>query len=86
VLVGVPRKGSNISIHSLPLHFGKVLSGSHGGDAEPAKDIPRYLGIYRAGRLKLGDLVSERVGLEQINAAIGRMRDGSLSGRCMIRL
>ena len=34
-LVGVPRKGNNISIYSLPLHFGKVLSGSHGGDAIP---------------------------------------------------
>jgi S-(hydroxymethyl)glutathione dehydrogenase/alcohol dehydrogenase len=26
-LVGVPRKGNNISIYSLPLHFGKVLCG-----------------------------------------------------------
>ncbi|HSW70968.1 MAG TPA: zinc-binding dehydrogenase, partial [Gammaproteobacteria bacterium] len=29
-LVGVPRKGDNINIYSLPLHFGKGLRGSHG--------------------------------------------------------
>jgi len=33
-LVGVPRKGNDISIYSLPLHFGKALSGSHGGESK----------------------------------------------------
>src|SRR5262249_32847437 len=28
ILVGVPRKGDNISIYSLPLHFNKILRGS----------------------------------------------------------
>ena len=32
VLVGVPRKGNNINIYSLPLHFGKTIIGSHGGE------------------------------------------------------
>jgi S-(hydroxymethyl)glutathione dehydrogenase/alcohol dehydrogenase len=61
-----------------------VLAGSHGGEAEPADDIPRYLALHRAGRLRLADLVSERFVLESINDAIARMRDGRLSGRCLI--
>src|SRR5689334_6850866 len=40
VLVGVPRKGNDIHISSLPLHFGKGLAGSHGGEAMPEADIP----------------------------------------------
>mgnify|MGYP003317362759 CR=1 FL=1 len=39
ILVGVPKKGDNISIPSLPLHFDKVLTGSHGGKAVPDKDL-----------------------------------------------
>lgn len=85
-LVGVPRKGNDISIHSLPLHFGKVLSGSHGGEAEPGEDIPRFHALFRAGRIRLRELVTERFGLEEINTAIERMRDGRLAGRCLVRL
>ena len=30
VLVGVPRRGNTVNLYSLPLHFGKQLTGSHG--------------------------------------------------------
>ena len=32
ILVGVPRLDDNIKIYSLQLHFGKKLTGSHGGN------------------------------------------------------
>jgi S-(hydroxymethyl)glutathione dehydrogenase/alcohol dehydrogenase len=86
VLVGVPKRGQDISIHSLPLHFGKGLSGSHGGEAVPETDIPRYQNLFRHGRLKLRELITDRFPLEQINAAIDKMRSGSISGRCLIRM
>lgn len=85
-LVGVPRKGNDISIHSLPLHFGKVLAGSHGGEAVPERDIPRYHALFKAGRIRLRELLTERFALQDINTAIARMRDGSLAGRCLIRM
>lgn len=86
VLVGVPAKGRNVSLYSLPLHFGKELRGSHGGDAVPNVDIPRYESLLRAGRIRLKELVTERFELGEINTAIARMRDGRLAGRCMIRM
>ena len=49
ILVGVPSKGKNVNIFSLPLHFGKVLSGSHGGEAIPHTDIPRYHRLFQNG-------------------------------------
>jgi S-(hydroxymethyl)glutathione dehydrogenase/alcohol dehydrogenase len=86
ILVGVPRQGNNVSLHTLPLHFGKVLTGSHGGESRPAQDIPRYLHLLQQGRLQLDRLVSARYPLEEINTAIASMRDGATAGRVMIDL
>ena len=86
ILVGVPRQGNNVSLHTLPLHFGKLLTGSHGGESQPARDIPRYLRLLQQGRLKLDRLVSARYPLEEINTAITAMRDGATAGRVMIDL
>ena len=85
-LVGVPKKGNNISIFSLPLHFGKVITGSHGGETVPSEDIPRYFSLYRANRIQLKELVTNRYSLAQINKAISEMRDGSVVGRCMVKM
>ena len=85
-LVGVPKAGANISLYSLPLHFGKILSGSHGGESTPERDIPRYLGLHRAGMLNLSALLTEQFPLDEINTAIECMRSGSAAGRCLIKL
>lgn len=85
-LVGVPRKGSNVSIYSLPLHFGKGLAGSHGGEAVPQTDIPRYHDLYRAGRIRLRELITDQFQLDDINEAIEGMRTGKVAGRCLVRM
>lgn len=86
VLVGVPRKGNNISIYSLPLHFGKRISGSHGGETNPSEDIPRYIRMLEAGKLTLIPLITNEFPLEQINEAIEMMRSGEMAGRCIIKM
>jgi S-(hydroxymethyl)glutathione dehydrogenase/alcohol dehydrogenase len=85
-LVGVPKKGNNITIYSLPLHFGKGLSGSHGGESIPQVDIPRYNNLYNAGKLSLRNLLTKTYSLEKINEAISDMRTGAISGRCLIKM
>ncbi|WP_072623288.1 zinc-binding dehydrogenase [Spirulina major] len=84
VLVGVPRKGKDISIYSLPLHFGKVLIGSHGGDCYPHLDIPRYHNLFRLDRIKLKELITNTFNLGEINKAIKKIRNGEVKGRCLI--
>ncbi len=86
ILVGVPRKGADISIHSLPLHFGKVITGSHGGECQPHKDIPRYLNLLRKDRWSLAEIISARYRLEDINQAIDAMKSGETAGRVLIKL
>ena len=85
ILVGVPRKGDNISIYSLPLHFKKILKGSHGGSSEPHIEIPRYIRLYKAGKLKLKDLITHEFRLDEINEALEAIRRGE-TGRVMIAM
>ena len=84
ILVGVPRKGDNISIYSLPLHFKKILKGSHGGDAEPHHDIPRYVRLVKAGKLELDGLITHDFPLARINEAIRLVRSGE-AGRVIVK-
>ena len=85
ILVGVPNTESEVNINTLPLHFGKVLTGSHGGEARPDIDIPKYTKLYNNGKLELKQLVTAHYSLEHINEAIEDMRNGKISGRCIIK-
>ena len=85
ILVGVPRKGDNISIYSLPLHFKKILTGSEGGDSEPHNDIPRYVRLVQAGKFRLDGLITHEFKLEQINDAIKLVVAGE-AGRVLVAM
>jgi len=66
------------------LHFGKKILGSHGGESNPEKDIPRFLKLYNQNKLNLDDLISARYPLSKINVAIDDMRQGLSAGRIII--
>lgn len=76
ILVGVPDSREKAEIDTLPLHFGKVLTGSFGGDARPAEDIPRILDLERRHGWNFGSLASPGYTLERINDAIADLRTG----------
>ena len=86
ILVGVPPKDSNIKIYSLPLHFGKIIIGSHGGECIPEMDIPRYMKLLTNKKINFKGLVTSRYSLNDINIAIDKMRSGASSGRILIDL
>lgn len=86
ICVGVPTKGRKTSVYTLPLHFGKVLTGSHGGDTDPTVDIPRFVRLYQAGKLPLRELITDRFPLTRINEAIAQMRAGDIAGRCLLEI
>src|SRR5215469_15911061 len=54
----------------------KTLAGTLFGSANPRFDIPRLLGLYEAGKLKLDELITRTYTLEQINEGYQDMRDG----------
>ena len=86
VLVGVPRQGDEASFFTLPLHFGKRIVGSHGGQAQPDQDIPRYVRLFEEGKLALRQLLTHRFDLANINDALDAMRQGAVTGRCIVNV
>lgn len=76
ILVGVPRKGDNVSIYTLPLHFKKILKGSHGGSVAPDVEIPRLVALVQAGKMRLEGLISHEFPLEHVNEALAALRSG----------
>ncbi len=84
VLVGVPPAGARASIDTMPLHFGKAITGSYGGLSRPEVDIPRAIRLFRQGRLKLRELVTDRFRLERVNEAIAYLRRGAAAGRIVL--
>jgi S-(hydroxymethyl)glutathione dehydrogenase/alcohol dehydrogenase len=59
----------------LPL-FEKKLLGCWYGGANVHLEIPRLLALYRAGKLKLDELVTRRYALTQVNEAFADMTAG----------
>jgi alcohol dehydrogenase len=55
----------------------RTLKGSYIGSCVPARDIPRYISLYRQGMLAVDRLMSERIGLDDINKGFDRLADGS---------
>ena len=86
VLVGVPKKGENISIFTLPLHFGKSIIGSYGGESNPTNDIPRYLHLEKEGLISFEKIIGKYFDLSDINIAIELIKKGEIAGRVMIKL
>jgi S-(hydroxymethyl)glutathione dehydrogenase/alcohol dehydrogenase len=85
ILVGVPKHDQDITIHSLPLHFGKVLTGCEGGHTNPTVDIPKYLRLYRDGKLRVDGLITHRMPFADINDALDKIRSGEV-GRCVLEM
>ena len=83
VLVGVPSE--KVTIYTLPIHFNKVLTGSHGGDAVPQIDIPRLIRLNQAGRLSFDGIITHEFPLDEINAALDMVRSGA-AGRVLLKV
>lgn len=86
VLVGVPKSGNRASLFTLPLHFGKSIRGTHGGDGKPDEDIPRYARLIGTSGTTLHTLISDEGALDDVNDLIQKMRSGHSVGRCVIRM
>jgi alcohol dehydrogenase len=55
----------------------RTLKGSYIGTAVPSRDIPRYIQLYRRGRLPVDRLVSGTLSLDEINLGFDRLHEGT---------
>jgi Zn-dependent alcohol dehydrogenase len=78
VTVGLPSPEARVSLS--PLTFtaeARTVVGSYLGSAVASRDIPRYVELWRAGRLPIERLISSRIGLTDLEAAMDRLASGS---------
>ncbi|MFM8983617.1 MAG: zinc-binding dehydrogenase [Spartobacteria bacterium] len=85
ILVGVPRANDKASIYTLPLHFKKILKGSHGGSVSPDLEIPRLINLIDAGKMTLDGLITHEFPLTQVNEALAAHRSGT-AARVILRM
>ncbi|HEX9782340.1 MAG TPA: zinc-binding dehydrogenase [Opitutaceae bacterium] len=78
VLYGVMPCDRQVSLHTLPLHHGKTLTGSEGGGSKPDEDIPRLVRMIKAKRFDPKPMISHRGALGDLNDLINRMRAGEV--------
>ena len=78
-IVGVPRPDTRIELPAIALLREKKLQGSMMGGVRLATDIPYYVDLYMQGRLKLDELISQRLTLAEINKGFDDMRRGDVA-------
>jgi alcohol dehydrogenase len=75
--VGLPHPAAELTIGALTLTTEeRRLQGSYLGSSVPARDIPRFVALYRAGRLPVERLLTHELRLEEINEGFERLARG----------
>ena len=79
VVVGQVPEGHRISIDPYVMSDReKVLKGSNYGSCRPSIDFPKFVDLYLAGKLKLDEMISRTIKLDEINAAFDAMMNGEV--------
>jgi len=60
----------------MTIGYQRQIRGALFGDCNPLHDVPKLLGLYRSGDLKLDELITRRYALDQIDDAYQDMTDG----------
>ena len=78
-IIGMIPVGQSIEIPGAALLGEKRIQGSMMGSNHFPVDFPRLVDMYMAGKLKLDDMISRRIRLEDINEAFTEMKTGQIA-------
>lgn len=77
VTAGLPPPGQCLPLPLVQLvGEERTVKGSYIGTCVPMRDVPRYIALYRSGRLPVDRLMSGTLRLDQINEGFDRLREG----------
>ena len=80
IVVGVPAIGQMVEIPGQMISLEeKSVVGSLYGSGNMKRDMPRLIELYQRKRLKLDELVSKRIKLEDVNNAFADMEKGAVA-------
>jgi NDMA-dependent alcohol dehydrogenase len=81
ILVGVPKMDVMVTV---PAFFGVVLNektikGCWYGSSNVQRDVPKLVDLYKKGELKLDELISRTITLDEVNDAFAAMETGEVA-------
>ena len=81
ILVGVPRMDVMVNV---PAFLGvilaeKTIKGCWYGSSNVQQDVPKLLDLYEKGELKLDELISREISLDEVNDAFEAMKTGEVA-------
>jgi alcohol dehydrogenase len=78
VTAGLPPPNHSFAVPQVNLVAEeRTIKGSYIGTCVPVRDLPRYISLYRQGRLPVNRLMSGRLSLDEINTGFERLAEGS---------
>jgi alcohol dehydrogenase len=78
ITAGLPHPKAMVQIPAVSLVAEeRTLKGSYIGSGVPSRDIGRFLGLYKRGKMPIDRLLSHRLKLEDINEGFERLADGT---------
>jgi alcohol dehydrogenase len=78
ITVGLPAPDAFAAVSPLLLVAeARTIVGSYLGSAVPRRDIPSFVDLWREGRLPVERLISGRIALEDVNAGMDALADGT---------
>ena len=78
-VIGMIPVGVKIELHGPDFLQEKRIQGSLMGSNRFPVDMPRFVDFYMSGKLKLDDLISRRIKLDQVNEALAELKTGELA-------
>lgn len=85
VLVGVVPVTQTVAISAADITLQeKKITGSYMGSNRFRFDMPKYVDFYLDGRLRLDEMISSRIGLDEVNEAFDRMRKGEAARQVIV--
>lgn len=78
VTSGLPNPDKRMAVPPVQLvGEERTLRGSYLGSGVPARDIPRYIDLYKRGKLPVDRLMGERLTLADVNRGLDRLAEGT---------
>ena len=79
VMVGVPNQTDHIDVPAIDVYGrGGSIKPAWYGDCLPERDFPTYVDLHLQGRFPLGEFVSERIGINDVEDSFAKMKRGDV--------
>lgn len=86
VTASLPNPAANWPLQAVSLIAEeRTIKGSYVGSCVPSRDVPRFIAMFRAGKLPVDKLMSEQLPLADVNLAMDRLAKGE-SVRQVLRM